>query len=276
MSKCWLFLDWPSVQVLRYCVLQKESKPVIFAVSSCFPGLCRLFSSNRQYLGFASVNDDISYWWLYMPVAIIYIPNVGEKYIPSLSISRRHLDFLHSTDYRYNFKNQIVFVVMQLYGEISPPTVRVLLKLKTGEGVKALSKIPNQHCCIRLRCVIIDFDTHFLILLDSIHESGTEHFLSQNEREQCPQAFCSQRGSEKHWNYSVTTTQLHSAFCETRERTVQKRREGCVIHWAQQSKLQVRFFQSSCTSQMKWPRHFWAKGKAPEADTIFWFTIGIS
>lgn len=159
----------------------------------------------------------------------------------------------------------------------SPLTVRVLLKLKMGEGVKALSKIPNQHCCIQLCCVIIDFDTHFLILLDSIHESGTEHFLSQNEREQCPQAFCSQRGSEKHWKYSITTTHLHLALCETRERTVQKRREeGCLIHWAQQSKLQVRFFQSSCTSQMKWLRHFWAKGKAPEADIIFWFTIGIN
>lgn len=131
-----------------------------------------------------------------MPVAIIYIPNVGEKYIPSLSISRRHLDFLHSTDYRYDFKNQIVFVVMQLYGEIQPPTARVLLKLKTGEGVKALSKIPNQHCSIQLCCVITDFDTHFLILLDSIHESGTEHFLSQNEREQCPEHSAA-RGAQK-------------------------------------------------------------------------------
>lgn len=71
-----------------------------------------------------------------MPVAIIYIPNVGEKYIPSLSISRRHLDFLHSTDYRYNFKNQIVFVVMQLYGEISPPHRKSFIEAKNGGGCK--------------------------------------------------------------------------------------------------------------------------------------------
>lgn len=74
-----------------------------------------------------------------------------------------------------------------------------------GEGVKTLSKTPNQHCSIQLCHVIIDF----LVLLGSIHESRAEHFLSQNEREQCPQAILVLERLRKHWNCSITTSHLH-------------------------------------------------------------------
>lgn len=45
------------------------------------------------------MNDNINYSRLYMAIAITYVPNIGKNISP-VSASRRHLDFLHVTDYR--------------------------------------------------------------------------------------------------------------------------------------------------------------------------------